>query len=682
MTNEAHPFTDSELTPAELQWQEDGAPFSSRYGDVYFSRSGGLDETHHVFLDANALQQRWLELDAEENPGVFTIGELGFGTGLNFLACWQLWQQTGCKRLRLHFISCEKHPLTHEALVRALQQWPMLKDYSQHLVRHYPPAIAGYHRLLLNTEAGDCPVTLDLYYGDALEMLQQQSSSMARIDTWFLDGFSPGLNPDLWSEPLLDTIAALSHQGTTLSSYSVTGRVVRYLKSLGFNVEKRQGFGSKRHMLFASFAAGAVKPTAPATAIVIGAGLAGATVARALAVRGVKVQVLEQAEQAAAGASGNRQAVVQLRLNKQVDTAWAFNLHSYLYALRFYSQLKQQKPGFEWHDCGVLTLTSAYTNTRDLSAAAEDESGAAVSAWQHYPAEVLQAVDKNRIHEITGMDINDAGLWQPSGGWLDPAQCTRLCLDHANISLQCSTRVTALHHDGHVWRVQTEKRLADGSTADGNELSAETVVVATSYQVRELEQTEIYPVTPLRGQVSHIQQTDSSVALKQVICSQRYIAPANSEGLHCAGASYVKNSTNTALSVEEHQENLEKLGELSTLLGVAAQTELAGRAGIRGASQDYLPIAGPVADPIQADAEYGGARHLSQTSDAETIRVLPGLFVSTGHGSHGTASCPVLAEHIAAQICHETSPLPLPQAELVNPARFVKRLRRRMQAQR
>ena len=678
MTNTSNSGTpDLQLSPAELQWQEDGAPFSSRYGDVYFSRAGGLAETHHVFLDANALQQRWRELDAEDNPGVFTIAELGFGTGLNFLACWRLWQHTACKHLRLQFISCEKHPLTKEALIKALQQWPELSHWSEQLIEHYPQPVPGYHRLQMRTDNADTsPVLLDLYYGDALTLLSQQSSTEARVDAWFLDGFSPGLNPDLWSEPLLDTLASLSHQHTTLSSYSVTGRVVRYLKALGFEVEKRQGFGHKRHMLFARFAAGKPKPSAARSAIVIGAGLAGATVARALAERGLQVQVLEQAAAPASAASGNRQAVVQLRLNKQIDDAWSFHLHSYLYALRFYHNLKRQSPDLNWHACGVLTLTSAYGNTRDLAASSEDLA----QAWQHYPAEVLHALDASAIQQLTGLDINEAGLWQPAGGWVNPAQCVRLCLDHKNISVCCSTQVTALHHDGQQWHVQTLPVQAGSDVTDTTTYTADCVVVAASYQSRELEQTALYPVSPLRGQVSHINATIDSEKLKQVICSQRYIAPADTDGMHCVGASYIKGSDNTTLKLSEHLDNLDKLGALSALLGFSQDENMAGRASVRGASQDYLPIAGPVADPLQADSEYGGTRHLPK--DWEDIRMLPGLYISSGHGSHGTVSCPLIAEYIATLICHEPAPLTTAQAELISPARFIKRQRRRLQAQR
>lgn len=656
------------LQPAELDWQEDGAPFSAQYGDVYFSRNGGLAETAHVFLDGNSLKQRWLERDQQDYPGVFTIAELGFGTGLNFLGCWRLWQETGCKRLRLHFISCEKHPMSHEAIQRALQQWPELTDFSSQLIAQYPDHSAGYHRLqLAATSAEQNPVLLDLYYGDALTMLQQQSSPNAKMDAWFLDGFSPALNPELWGDELLQTIADQCKPGSTLTSYSVTGRVVRALKSLGFVVEKRKGFGPKRQMLFACFNQHSVqqKSGSRKTAVVIGAGLAGATIARSLAQRGVQVTVLDQADAVASGASGNKQAVVQLRLNKQLDRHCQFHIHSYLYALRFYQHLTDiAGNGFAWHGCGVLTLNSAYTNTREAA-----DSDILTETYAHYPSSVLQAVDAHQTQAITGLAINEDGLWQAAGGWMNPRLCCEFCLDHALITVETGTQALSLEQTTTGWHILTDKKIH----------RAEFVVIANSYSAREFEQTAMYPVLPLRGQVSHVEKNPDSNKLKQVVCSQRYLAPAGPDGQHCIGASYLKNQTNTDISAHEHSENLEKLGILADLMDFSGDLPLAGRAGIRGASQDYIPLAGQVPDPDLPEWRYGGTQH--QSAESSEVKRLQGLYISSGHGSHGTVSCPIIAEHIAALICDEASPLPQTLADVIDPVRFIHRQRRRLRAQ-
>lgn len=689
------------LEQADLLWQDDGAPYSRHYNDVYFSRNGGLAETQHVFLEGNQLQQRWRDLDASGLPGVFTICELGFGTGLNFLSCVRLWQQTACKHLRLHFVSCEKHPLGLDALRKALQQWPELSALSEVLLPCYPDHSPGYHRipLLINNlqhpGASDTTVLLELYFGDALEMLSQQSSPDARVDAWFLDGFSPAQNPSLWSDDILNTVARLSRTGSTLSSYSVTGRVIRHLKSLGFAVEKRKGFGPKRHMLFARMQQNTPlaehNPSTIRTAIVIGAGLAGATIARSLAQRGLQVTVLEQAPGIACGASGNQQAIVQLRLNKQADTHWQFHVHSYLYALRFYTHLDAEtKTAPNWHNCGVLTLNSAYTHTRESA-----DSEVLGLTYAHYPVNLLQALNAQQSSTLTGLPLQEDGLWQPGGGWINPKRCSIQCLTHPMITVRTRTCVSRLERHDERWSVfchtqpdQTPAVIDINDNAHTQVLMcADVVVIANSYAACAFEQTADIPVSPLRGQVSHLKENNISAGLRQVICSQRYIAPANSEGFHCVGASYVKQRVDTAPSEAEHRENIEKLGVLASILEFTNQQPDSGRAGIRGASRDYMPIAGAVPAAELPEGCYGGALHSHpRGGDKRTaeslIKRLPGLYVSTGHGSHGSVSCPIIAEHIAAMICSEPSPLPKPLADLIDPERFIHRQRRRQAPQR
>lgn len=688
MSTPPPPSISALLEQADLQWQDDGAPFSTQYGDVYFSRNGGLAETQHVFLDGNLLQRRWQELDKTEHPGVFTICELGFGTGLNFLSCWRLWQQTGCKRLRLHYISCEKHPLAKAALTKALQQWTELSEFSDLLLQEYPDHSPGYHRIPMRCPSNQSSdphhhsIVLDLYFGDALDLLTQQSNPTAKVDAWFLDGFTPSQNPALWSEDILSTVARLSHSGSTLSSYSVTGRVVRQLKSLGFDVQKRKGFGPKRHMLFAQIpqetSTIACTPRKIRTAVVIGAGLAGATVAHSLALRGIDVTVIDQAAEIASGASGNLQAIVQLRLNKHIDAQWLFHVHSYLYALRFYAHqdaVSDSAPN--WHACGVLTLNSAYTHTRG---AADAET--LRHTYAHYPTTILQALDAAQASKLTGFDVEEDGLWQAGGGWMNPKQSCITCLSHPLITVQTHTRVSRLVFDDGKWTLHGQSLLQQ-ATADQALITADVVVIANSFAAQTFEQTADIPVSPLRGQVSHLAQTSLSADLKQVICSQRYIAPANADGTHCVGASYVKQTMDTVITTQEHQENIQKLGDIAAWLGIEQQSPLSGRAGIRGASRDYMPIAGAVPDNGLTEDVYGGAllkRSNANGIDDEITR-LPGLYLSTGHGSHGSVSCPVIAEHIAALVCGEHSPLPQALSEVIDPARFIRR-QRRQQARR
>lgn len=659
------------LENARIEW-EDGAPWSREYQDVYFSRAGGLDETRHVFIDGNDLTIRWRQQD---HPGrVFVIGELGFGTGLNFLATWRQWREAGCRHLRLHFISCEKYPLTREALRQALAQWPELAEYSEQLLAQYPDHTPGIHRLLLGNER-DGEVTLDLCYGDALEALEQQGNPRARVDAWFLDGFTPKHNPELWTDELLKTVARLSAPGATLSSYSVTGRVVRGLRALGFEVEKRKGFAHKRHMLHARLPIdetdnGSAPPLPdseePREALVVGAGLAGSTVAWSLARRGYRVTVLESEDAAARGASGNPQAVLQCRLNRQPDALWQLNLLAFLHASRFYSALQARSHDLEWHPCGVLTLDGAYENTRKAP-----ESG----TYDHYPPQVLRRVRQDEASALCGLSVTDDGLFLPEGGWLNPVRLCHALLSRPGITVKTGVRVTGLQRDGdgEVWRVSTE----ENGTAQL--WGAPVVVLASSHAVRQIRQTADLPVLPLRGQISRLPGNGSSRGLKTVVCGKSYLAPASREGWHCLGASYRKDSTDTSLSEEEHREVLSGVTPfLPTLQGTEAARPQ--RASVRGSSADFVPLAGQVPDPGAWRSIYGGAQHLGRKSEPLHSHYLPGLYISAGHGSHGMAGCPVAAEHIASLISGEPSPLPAQCARLIDPWRFMARRARRQAA--
>ena len=688
--------TPFDIENANITWQQDGAPYSADYDDVYFSRQGGMAETDHVFLSANALQERWLAADQRAEPGVFSIVELGFGTGLNFLRCWRLWQQTGCQRLRLHFISCEKHPLRQAALQQALLQWPELADLGSRLLAQYPEHSGGYHRLLLRGGNNqDHRVLLDLYYGDALTMLQQQCSPDVRVDAWFLDGFIPDHNPDMWSQDILTTIASMSRPDTTLSSYSVTGRVVRALRELNFDVEKRKGFGPKRLMLFARKSAdnheigrqrqqrqqrqesqesqeNQENQQRGQHAVVIGAGLAGATAARALAERGVNVTVLEQLSDIAQGASGNSQAVVQMRLNKQADTQWQFHLHSYLYALRFYDDLASVSDNaIDWHSCGVLTLDSAYTNTRHHTG---KHTPADARAYSHYPSQLLHRVSADQTQAICGISLPEGGNLQPRGGWLNPAATCHACLDHHLITVLSDVAVAAIEHSNGRWQTYNSQHQ---QLSDSNIL-----VIANSYAAREFSQTALYPVSPLRGQITEVPASDKSQSLNMVVCSERYLAPKGRNGKHCIGASYVKGAVDTDMTTEEQDENLQKSAAVRAQLQLQTPAKLSGRASIRGSSGDYMPIAGSVPDPTQRETRYGNSPYPAPRETGASLadpEALPGLFISTGHGSHGTVSCPILAEHIACLAVAEASPLPAPLAECIAPMRFIRRQRRRQQ---
>ena len=224
-----------------IEWRE-GQPYASEFQDVYFSTDNGLEESRFVFLTQNNLATRFSALNAES----FTIAETGFGTGLNFLSAWQLWSELAPANSQLHFISIEKYPLSIADLSKALAHWPTLHDYSQPLQAQYTQLPTGKHPLSF----ANGKVLLSLLIGDISEILPQLNT---QVDAWFLDGFSPAKNPDMWSSALFLRMAKLAHAQTTFATFTSAGDVRRGLQAAGFQVQKLAGFGKKREMLRGCF---------------------------------------------------------------------------------------------------------------------------------------------------------------------------------------------------------------------------------------------------------------------------------------------------------------------------------------------------------------------------------------------------------------------------------------------
>lgn len=304
-----------------LDWSRPGTPAATDFGDIYFSVDGGLAETETVFLKACGLPEGW------RNRRRFVIGELGFGSGLNFLAAWRMWEATKPKDGRLHFISIEKFPFDVQQLEQAFAAWPELHKYSSQLIQKWPGRVKGFHRL----HFGD--VTLTLIHDDISNALDELD---AKIDALFLDGFSPSKNPDMWSPKIMKKLAYLSAPGAKIGTFTVAGFVRQGLIDAGFEVEKKEGFGRKRHRLEAVFPGEITLESPPPTPTIIGAGIAGASLVKAFKRRGITPIVIHEATHQAA--SHNAAALVKPRLDLQDRPESRFFLGSYLYALNAYHE--------------------------------------------------------------------------------------------------------------------------------------------------------------------------------------------------------------------------------------------------------------------------------------------------------------------------------------------------------
>lgn len=218
-----------------VSWDAGHAPYSQTFGDHFFSRADGRAECCHVFLGGNGLPGRWRGREH------FSIAELGFGTGLNFLTTWHLWREARTPGQQLNFTSFEAYPLDSDSIVRAISPWPDLVPLADDLT-------ASWGRLDDEPAAWrlDDQTTLTVVKAPALDGLCAWDGV---ADAWYLDGFSPQLNADMWSPELMSAVYAHTAPGGTFASYTAAGRVRRNLEAAGFKVNRVPGFARKRHMI-------------------------------------------------------------------------------------------------------------------------------------------------------------------------------------------------------------------------------------------------------------------------------------------------------------------------------------------------------------------------------------------------------------------------------------------------
>ncbi|CAM6772588.1 TPA: bifunctional tRNA (5-methylaminomethyl-2-thiouridine)(34)-methyltransferase MnmD/FAD-dependent 5-carboxymethylaminomethyl-2-thiouridine(34) oxidoreductase MnmC [Enterobacter hormaechei] len=648
------------IQPANLEFNAEGTPVSRDFDDVYFSNDNGLEETRYVFLDGNHLGTRF----PEHPRSLFVVAESGFGTGLNFLT---LWQAFDCFRAaypeatlqRLHFISFEKFPLTAHDLRLAHQRWPELAHWAEQLQTQWPPAIGGCHRLILD----DGRVTLDLWLGDINDLTDKLDDSMnQKVDAWFLDGFAPAKNPDMWSPHLFSAMARLARPGATLATFTSAGFVRRGLQEAGFTMRKTKGFGRKRDMLVGVMEQDlAIPAQAPWFArrastsrevAIVGGGIASALLSLALLHRGWQVTLYCADEGPATGASGNRQGALYPLLSAHDPALFQFFPAAFTFARRLYDSLPV---AFDHDWCGVTQLgwdeKSQQKITQMLSLG--------------LPEDIAHAVTAQQVAETAGVDTGCGGIQYPLGGWLCPAELTS-----AAIALGQSRGLTV--HYAH--KVQSLSRTAHWELrfADGKEAQHASVVLANGHHISQFTQTASLPVYPVGGQVSHIPTAPELSKLRQVLCYDGYLTPQNpSNGHHCIGASYHRGETDMQYREADQQQNRQRLVDCFPDASWAKEVDVSegqARCGVRCATRDHLPMAGNVPD---YDATLEVYQDLADSKEtAVSAPVHPELFMLGGLGSRGLCSAPLLAEALAAQMSDE--PVPLDRVTLagLNPNRL------------
>ena len=656
-----------------VAWDQFDTPNAPAYADHYFSPEGGVEESRAVFLRPNRIQERC----TTPHAGRLLIGETGFGTGLNFLNTVQIWAQSAPPDARLHFFSLEAHPLAKTDLRRALTALGVEPRWRDALCTQYPPPISGIHRIrfepseICTSHAG--PVVLDLGFLDATEGLRQIPDRV-RFDAWYLDGFAPARNPDMWTLDLFAQLARLSAPGTTFGTFSAAGAVRRGLQAVGFAVSKASGFGAKRERLHGQFVGpqpvvgcsadprlgveSSFAPSVRRRVCVIGAGIAGATTARALAERGIEVTVLER-KQIAAGASKLSQAVLYPRVHAEASPFAMAHLHAHLFSARQLERWSTEAPDPCYFPTGVL----------QVAASAEEASKAqAKLARADLSSQMAVWLGASEASARVGAPLEHGGVWFPNAGWVRLSLlCCRL-LTHPRIDVRIDANVGALtpSSDTSTWQVLDRQ---------GQLLAAApVVVVATALEAGALDQCRFLPLQPIAGQVTLAPALEDSLGLKAVLCGSGYLLPAF-HGQHALGATYRLGAVDPAISEIDHDANLAAAKQDFGPLGAALQrpeirASVQGETGVRATLPDRLPAVGAVPDLDAYRSRFAPLRHNAREPVRAVAPMLPGLFVNAGHGSKGLSMAPLAAELLAAYLTHEPFPLTCALAEAVAPVRF------------
>ena len=616
------------ITPARIEFGE--VPAAPDFGDVYHPHVGALAQARHVFLRGNGLPERWRGRDR------FVMLETGFGLGNNFIAAWDAWRSDAARCRQLVFASIERPPPTHADLVRA-HAASTLPALAGALASAWPPLVHGLHTI--DFEHGR--VRLLLAFGDVAAWLPELA---LQADAILLDGFAPARNPAMWEAHVLKAVGRRAAPGATAATWSVARELREGLASAGFEVGRAPGIGGKREITVARHAPRFTPPGPPAPtqreAAVIGAGLAGAAIARALADEGWEVTVLDRQPAPALETSGNAGGLFHGTVHADDGPHARWLRAAALHAQRTIAPLVAA--GLPGQVQGLLRLGGR-----------DGDGLRRLVERQHLPADWVQVLDPAAASALAGVPIAEASWCFPGGGWVSPAALARHWLD--GLRLRGGVAVDRLERADSAWRLLD----ADGRTLH----TTPVVVLANAADALRLAAPFGYsaPVRRVRGQVTAWR--DGATALARPIAGDGYALPLPGGGLLC-GATSQPGDEDPALRDADHQHNLQRLQRL-TGLARPAGAALEGRVGWRLQTDDRLPIAGALPD-LRAHAD--GARRWPR---------IEGLWLGTALGGRGITLAPLLGRLVAAQIAHAPLPLERSLVDAVDPARWALRVARR-----
>lgn len=626
---------------AHIVWR-DGVPIADNFDDPYYSLAGGLEESRFVFLSGANIVNR------AEGCERFVIGETGFGTGLNFLATWKEWRARQLKG-RLVFVSTEAHPLMPSDMEKAHSAFPEIRELAQELRDALPPPSEGFH--VRSFDNGQ--ISLLLLTGDASQSLSKLDGS---VDAWFLDGFAPAKNPEMWSEALFQQIARLSKPGSTLATFTAAGFVRRGLAEIGFEMRKTRGFARKRERLVGRFLESETSAASPGPMWamrpsytegkrigIIGGGIAGAALYNELKLRGFKPTIISAHQPQ--GCSDIPAAILAPRFVLESSPEQGFFSSAFAFAINCAGN----------HDALSSDLGVIYP-----------------------PKSEADELRQNRIVQTYGwgqcwLKLEDSGLSLPKGGTVNAAKwLTELTKDARIIDMV----VDRIEKTNGGWLVRD---------ADGQEIEVyEQVILAAGAQSQTILRNSdldysvngsVFPETRFVGGQIELVKNKALTGLDGRTQSYgNYVsASVDVEG------TAVRTIGSTFDKLEDLQEFTHNTEQSRTLilddfanqfdLEISQEDCLRSWSGVRATTPDHIPYAGPVPcwpDLLKACAPMAVD---ANKKPAHTPAVESGLYILTGLGSKGFQYGPLLANYLAALIAGDPLPLPADMIAKLHPGR-------------
>lgn len=698
-TDTAIETTSIEPTTCKHLWTDSkGGLRSTRFDDFYYYPQSGAEETQHVFIEGNQLLHRWqawaesiVQNNNNHDSQSFNIFETGFGTGLNFICCVNQWIKIFKdipkeKQPTLHYFSAEKFPFTQPALEKAFAVYNPLPELSQILLDLYPDPIARNYFIDFYTDSL-CKIKLHLFFEDSLKSLDFlehypfSPKNDIKMDAWFMDGFAPSENPNMWSKELFKKISRHSKTKTTLATFTSARTVKDALTLNNFNYVKQKGFGNKRDMLSATYlpeeAASTINTNTKQpdkgdhrlcyfyrdhhhknsrlnsnnnSVLVIGSGIAGSFVAHSLAQKNWKVTVVDKNSIVSNEASGNLAGIIYARTAAKPSSHADFHEAAYHFAIRYYRYIADK--------CNAIKLSGMVKLNETLS-----------DKWLN---EHPETISRNNINQLelekkAGIKLSSNGIFYPDSGFIHTRALSEYLLNHNNITVNLNFPVENIHQlEEGLWRTNISSQ------------TFSNVIICCGSDSNNIAQTAWLPIKPLRGQTTNIMATSETSALKIAVCGKGYITPIastslsnSSTPLHCCGASFALNNFKKDISLQEQHENIEKAQSLFNHEPVFSA--YGNNVGFRATIPDYMPIVGAVVEPEYFKTDYDYLSKDARKNVESIPKLYKGLYVLTGLGSHGLTYAPMASEIINAEINNTPYPLSDTLRQALSPSRFLLR---------